>query len=50
MSPNALRGNVRTLWNINVRDGDRAKKNNKNEIAVFVFGVTAKHFPHDMLP
>ena len=29
-----------------MRDGDGA---NKNKIAVFDFGVTPKHFPHDML-
>jgi len=29
-----------------MRDGDSA---NKNKIAVFDFGVTPKHFPHDML-
>ena len=28
------------------RDGHRA---NKNEIATFIFGVTTKHFPHDLL-
>jgi hypothetical protein len=29
-----------------MRDRDRA---NENEIAIFVFSITTKHFPHDML-